>query len=191
MYNQVKEYIRQRIQIPESDLEKAFQFTEVKCFKKGDYILRIGDYCRFIGFINTGLIMGIIVNEGKEIASNFVFDNCFFTYTEGISINVPSHKHFVALEDGEMLVLNKDKLPLIFAMNPKFETLFTQILAEELRNVLLKEQNIRTESAETRYLRFINSCPGAFNRIPLKYIAGYLGIEAPSLSRLRKKLAGK
>jgi CRP/FNR family transcriptional regulator, anaerobic regulatory protein len=191
MYNQVKEYIRQRIQIPESDLEKAFQFTEVKCFKKGDYILRIGDYCRFIGFINTGLIMGIIVNEGKEIASNFVFDNCFFTYTEGISINVPSHKHFVALEDCEMLVLNKDKLPLIFAMNPKFETLFTQILAEELRNVLLKEQNIRTESAETRYLRFINSCPGAFNRIPLKYIAGYLGIEAPSLSRLRKKLAGK
>jgi CRP-like cAMP-binding protein len=191
LYNQVKEYIRQRIQIPDSDLEKAFQFTELRQFKKGDYILKIGDYCRYIGFLNSGLIMGVIVNDGKEIASNFVFDNCFFTYTEGISINVPLHKHFIALEDCEMLVLNKDKLPVIFSYNPKFETLFTQILAEELRNVLMKEQRIRTESAEARYIEFIDSCPQAFNRIPLKHIAGYLGMEAPSLSRLRKKLAGR
>ena len=73
----------------------------------------------------------------------------------------------------------------------KFETLFTHILAEELRKVLLNEQKTKTESAEARYLQFISSYPDAFNRIPLKYIAGFLGIEAPSLSRLRKKLAGK
>jgi CRP/FNR family transcriptional regulator, anaerobic regulatory protein len=191
LYNQLKTYIQQRIQIPGSDLEKAFEFTTVRHYKKGEYILKIGDYCRFIGFINSGLVMGIVLSDGKEIASNFVFDNCFFTYTEGISINVPSHKHFIALEDCEMLVLSKEKLPLIFSLNPKFETLFTQILAEELRNVLLKEQRIRTESAETRYIEFIHSCPQAFKRVPLKHIAGYLGMEAPSLSRLRKKLAGR
>jgi CRP/FNR family transcriptional regulator, anaerobic regulatory protein len=191
VYNQVKEYIQTRVPIPDTDLERAFRFTTVKHFKKGDYILKIGDYCRFIGFINSGLIVGFILNEGKEIASNFVFENCFFTYAEGISINVPSHKHFIALEDCEMLVLDKEKLPLIFSFNQKFETLFTQILAEELRNVLLKEQSTKTESAEARYLQFINTYPDAFNRIPLKYIAGFLGVEAPSLSRLRKRLAGK
>ena len=191
MYNQLKEYIQKRVPVPDTDLERAFRFTTVKHFKKGDYILKIGDYCRFIGFINSGLIVGFILKEGKEIASNFVFENCFFTYAEGISINVPSHKHFIALENCEMLVLDKEKLPLIFSFNQKFETLFTQILAEELRNVLLKEQMTKTESAEARYLQFINTYPDAFNRIPLKYIAGFLGIEAPSLSRLRKRLAGK
>lgn len=191
MYSKVKEYIHKRIQIPDVDLERTFQYIEVKHFKKGDYVLRIGDYCRFFGFINSGLVVGIIINDGKEIASNFVFENCFLTYTEGISINVPSHKHFIALEDCEMLMLEKEKLPLIFAINQRFETLFTQILTEELTRLLVADHNNRTLLAEERYLHFINNCPQAFNRIPLKYIATYLGIEPPSLSRLRKKLAGK
>jgi hypothetical protein len=90
-----------------------------------------------------------------------------------------------------MLVLSKEKLPLIFSFNARFETLFVQILAEDLRNVLLTEENIRTRSVETRYLRVIEMYPNAFNLIPLKYVAGYLGIERPSLSRLRKRVAGK
>ena len=90
-----------------------------------------------------------------------------------------------------MLVLEKDKLSLVFSINQKFETLFTHILAEELKNVLLTEQNNRTLSAENRYLQFIETYPDAFNRIPLKYIAGYLGIEPQSLSRLRKRLSVK
>ncbi|HLG38051.1 MAG TPA: Crp/Fnr family transcriptional regulator [Chitinophagaceae bacterium] len=192
MYEKVREYILRRISIPNEDLEKSFQCSQFRYYKKGDYILRIGEYCRFIGFLNSGLIVSTIIKEdGKEVASNFTPENCFFTYTEGISGNMPSHKNSIALEDCEMLVLEKEKLPLIFSINSKFETLFTQILAEELRNVLLAEQYNRTQPAESRYLKFIETYPEAFNRIPLKYIAGYLGIEPPSLSRLRKKLAGK
>ncbi len=191
MHKQVAEYINKRISIPDSDLESSFQYSDVRYFKKGDYILKIGEYCRFIGFINSGLIVGLIIDDGKEIACNFTFENCFFTYAEGLSHNTPSHKNFIALEDCEMLVLNKEKLPLIFSLNPKFETLFTQILAEEIRNLLLTEENTRTQSVESRYLQFIDTYPDAFNRIPLKYIAGYLGIEPPSLSRLRKRLSEK
>lgn len=192
MFNQVKAFILQRISIPDEDLEKAFQYCSLRYFKKGDYIIRTGEYCRFISFLNSGLIVGTIIDEaGKEITCNFVFDNCFFTYTEGISSNLPSHKNFIALEDGEMLVLEKEKLPVIFSINQKFETLFTQILAEELNRLLLADHNRRTLSLESRYLHFIKTCPQAFNRVPLKHIAGYLGIEPPSLSRLRRKLAGK
>ncbi|MEO7489234.1 MAG: hypothetical protein ABIU77_19125, partial [Ferruginibacter sp.] len=79
----------------------------------------------------------------------------------------------------------------IFKANPKFETLFSQILAEELRLVLLNEQNRKVQSTEERYLALENTFPGALQRVPVKYIAGYLGIEAPSLSRLRRRLAGK
>jgi hypothetical protein len=44
MHSQVKNYIRSRVQIPDGDLEKSLQFTEVKYFKKGEYILKIGEY---------------------------------------------------------------------------------------------------------------------------------------------------
>ena len=189
MFDQVLRYINNRIQIPERDLEEAFQYSTVKNYWKGDYVLKIGDYCRFIGFLNSGLIVNTIIDDGKEIACNFIFENCFFTYTEGIASNTPSHKNSIALEDCEMLVLDKEKLPVIFSINQKFETLFIQILAEEIRNLLRNEEHTRTQTAESRYLRFIESFPNAFHRIPLKYIAGYLGIEPPSLSRLRSRLA--
>jgi CRP/FNR family transcriptional regulator, anaerobic regulatory protein len=191
MYAQVREYILNRIQIPDKDLEEVFSFATLRSYKKGDYILRIGDYCRFIGFVNSGLIVNTIINEGKEIACGFVFENCFYTYAEGLTSNIPSHRNSIALEDCEMLILDKEKLPLIFSINQKFETLFTQILAEEIKNLLQSHENNRTQSVEERYLKFIDSFPDAFNRIPLKYIAGYLGIEPPSLSRLRKRLTTK
>jgi len=192
MFAQVKDYIQKRISITDEDLEKSFQYAKLRFYKKGDYILRTGEYCRFIAFLNSGIIVSTIIkDDGKEIASNFTPENCFFTYTEGIIGNLPSHKNFIALEDCEMLVLEKEKLPLIFSLNPKFETLLSHILAEGLKNVLTIEQDNRTLSAENRYLKFIESYPNAFNRIPLKYIAGYLGIEPPSLSRLRKRLSVK
>jgi CRP/FNR family transcriptional regulator, anaerobic regulatory protein len=191
MYTRVKETILSKVQIPDEALEKSFEYSSVRHFKKGERILKAGDYCRFIAFLNSGLIVTTILSEGKEIACNFIHEGCFFTYTEGISQQTPSHKDFIALEDCNVLMISKELLPQIFALNPKFEALFTQLLAEELRNLLLTEQQNRTQPLEVRYLNFLNSVPDAFNRIPLKYIAGYLGIEPQSLSRLRKRMAGK
>jgi CRP/FNR family transcriptional regulator, anaerobic regulatory protein len=192
MYSQVINYIKQRIDISREEIEESLKYSVFKNFAKGEYILRTGEYCRFIGFLNKGFIVTTFVDEtGNEKASEFKHEGCFFTYTEGLADNNPSHKNFIAIEDCEALVLNKEYLPMIFKANPKFETLFSQILAEELKFVLLNEQNRKTLSAEDRYLALENTIPGALQRIPIKYIAGYLGIEAPSLSRLRRRLAGK
>lgn len=192
MYSQVISYITQRVEISQAAIEESLKYSYFKTYAKGDYILRAGDYCRFIGFLNKGFIVTTFVDDnGNEKASEFKHEGCFFTYTEGLANNSPSHKNFIAIEDCEALVLNKEYLPVIFKENPKFETLFSQILAEELRLVLLNDQNRKTLSVEERYLALENTIPGALQRIPVKYIAGYLGIEAPSLSRLRRRLAGK
>lgn len=192
MYSQVINYIKQRVEISREEIEESLKYCDFKKYAKGEYILRAGEYCRFIGFLNKGFIVTTFVDDsGNEKASEFKHEDCFFTYTEGLTGNSPSHKNFIAIEDCEALLLKKEHLPLIFKEHPKFETLFSQILAEELRLVLLKEQSNKTLTVEERYLALENTFPRALQRIPIKYIAGYLGIEAPSLSRLRGRLAGK
>jgi len=192
MYSKIIEFIKTRIIISQEELEKSFSYSQPKTFAKGQYLLRIGEYCRFIGFLNKGLIITTIIdNAGNEKASNFIFEGCFFTYTEGLASNTPSHKNFIALEECETIMLSKENLAVIFKENPKFETLLNQMLAEEVRNLLLNEQANKTVSLDERYLNLEKQYPNAFQRIPLKYLADYLGIEAPSLSRLRKRLAGK
>jgi len=192
MYGKVMQFIQSRIIISQAELEKCISYSQPRIFAKGDYLLRIGEYCRFIGFLNKGLIVSTTEDSaGKEKASGFIYEGCFFTYTEGLAANVPSHKNLVALEECDILILSKDNLALIFKENPKFETLLNQMLAEEVRHLLMKEQAGRTLSLEERYLNLEKQYPDAFQRIPLKYLADYLGIEAPSLSRLRRRLAGK
>lgn len=192
MYSQVINYIKQRVEISQEEIEESLKYSDFKKYAKGEYILRAGQHCNFIGFLNIGFIVTTFIDDaGNEKASEFKHEDCFFTYTEGLIGNSPSHKNFIAIEDCEALVLKKEYLPLIFKANPKFETLFSQILAEELRLVLLNEQSNKTLTVEERYLALENTFPGALQRIPVKYIAGYLGIEAPSLSRLRGRLAGK
>lgn len=192
MYSKIIEFIRARIMISQEELEKTFSYSVPKTFFKGEYLLRIGEYCRFIGFLNRGLILTTIIdNAGNEKASNFIYEGCFFTYTEGLALNTPSHKNLIALEECETIMLSKEKLAVIFKENPKFEKLLNQMLAEEVRNLLLNEQASKTVSLEERYLSLEQQYPNAFQRIPLKYLADYLGIEPPSLSRLRKRLAGK
>jgi hypothetical protein len=46
-------------------------------------------------------------------------------------------------------------------------------------------------NAEQRYLQFIAENPGLMQRISLTHLSASLGIERPSLSRIRKKLAGQ
>ena len=192
MYSSVISYIKQRIEISDEEIEEGLKYSVFKKYAKGEYILRIGEHCRFIGFINKGLMVTTTVDDtGKESAFDFKHENCFFTYTEGLINNAPSHKNFIALENCETLVLQKENLEKVLKLNPKFETLFTKILAEDLANVLMNQQSVKEQSAEERYLSLEQRYPGALQRIPVKYIAGYLGIEPESLSRLRRRLAGK
>jgi CRP-like cAMP-binding protein len=192
MYSQVINYIKRRIEISREEIEECLQYSEFKKYAKGEYILRAGEYCRFIGFLNKEFIVTTIVDDtGNEKASEFKYEGCFFTYTEGLAENTPSHKNFIALENCETLMLSKENLAIIFKKNSKFETLLNQMLAEEVRNLLLNEQASKTTSLKERYLNLEQQYPNAFQRIPLKYLADYLGIEPPSLSRLRRRLAGK
>ena len=192
MYSKVINYIRQRIEISGDELEESLKLSTFKKYAKGEYVIRIGEYCRFIGFINKGLMVTTTVDDtGKESDFDFKCENCFFTYTEGLMNNVRSHKNFIALEECETLILPKEHLEKLLKLNSKFETLFTKILAEDLASVLKNQQNLKEQSTEERYFSLEQKYPCALQRIPVKYIAGYLGIEPQSLSRLRRRLAGK
>jgi hypothetical protein len=76
-----------------------------------------------------------------------------------------------------------------FSKFPSLEK-YGRLIAEEV----LKTQQKRIESflfenAEQRYRNFIKESPNLSNRVSLSYLSSYLGIERPSLSRIRKKIA--
>jgi CRP-like cAMP-binding protein len=193
MYQQVTAYIRQRVAVPDEALNEAFGYSKAVCFRKGDIIVRAGEYCRFIGWLNAGLIMVTLTDDtGKEdVVCNFFIEDDFFTHIESINANIPSNKNLIALEDCEVLMLNKSDLPLIFSIHPAFEALFNKIIMQGLHKVILLAQERQIQTVEERYLSMMVMHPSIMNRVPLKFIASYLGVAPPSLSRMRRRLQKK
>jgi hypothetical protein len=81
MYSQVINYIKQRIEISRTEIEQTLKYSDFKKCKKGDYTLRGGEHCRFIGFLNKEFIVTTFVDEtGNEKASEFKHEGCFLLH---------------------------------------------------------------------------------------------------------------
>jgi CRP/FNR family transcriptional regulator, anaerobic regulatory protein len=90
-----------------------------------------------------------------------------------------------------MVCISYEDIQYNYQQFPAFER-YGRLIAEEI----LKRQQARIESfifqtAEERYLNFIEYHPTLFNRISLSHLCSYLGIERQSLTRIRQKLANQ
>jgi CRP-like cAMP-binding protein len=158
--------------------------------KKKDYLLREGEVCKHKNFILKGCVAAYFVDEnGKErvtyLADRHHWANDIYSFFTG----KPATLFMQALEDAELLQLSRADLDMLFEKIPKLERFFriryqNALIAQERRII-----QGRFDTAEQLYLQFRKKFPDLELRIPLKYIASYLGITQQFLSVLRANLA--
>ena len=91
----------------------------------------------------------------------------------------------------QVYFIDNQELEQLYIDIPKFERFF-RILAQN--RFIALEERINGElsaSAEERYLALLDRYPTLPQRVPQQYIASFLGIQPPSLSRIRKQLANR
>jgi CRP-like cAMP-binding protein len=69
-----------------------------------------------------------------------------------------------------------------------WEAIVHKIISRALIQKVERRSPLVSEDATTRYLKFMEIYPNVVNRIPLSYIASYLGVTQSSLSRIRKNI---
>ncbi|NJO68099.1 MAG: hypothetical protein HC830_01435, partial [Bacteroidetes bacterium] len=92
-----------------------------------------------------------------------------------------------AVEHSEILEITREQLNEAFDRYKVWER-FGRLYLEQI--FLYKEQReaaLLNQLAPYRYANFLKDHPDWAQRIPLKYIASYLGVNPESLSRIRKK----
>lgn len=156
--------------------------------KRREVLIAEGDICRYAYFIKKGCLWYFHNVDGEEITGQFFFENGWYTDYESFLLQKPSKQNIDALEPTELILLPKSELLKLYITIPKFEK-FGRIMAENaflgLRN---RTELLTQQSAEERYLRLMKERPKVIERVPQHYIASYLGIKPPSLSRIRKRI---
>lgn len=165
-------------------------FREIE-LDAGEYLLEEGKICKFIAFIVKGLLRFYTNDEGEEKTGYFSSENEFLSYYPSFLTQTPSDKYIQALEPTKLLVINYERLQYLYENVQEGER-FGRLAIEQVYLSAIKQlDSFYTDPPEKRYQQFLNTYPNLVQRIPQYYIASYVGIKPPSLSRIRKRLAKK
>jgi CRP/FNR family transcriptional regulator, anaerobic regulatory protein len=191
MYDQILKRLSQFISLDESEQNYFVAKLKVREYKKKELILREGQICKCVYFINSGCLRYYYNLEGEERTAQFFFENGWYTDYASFLTGKPTQQNIETLESTELLLISADDLQQLFIDIPKFEK-FGRIMAENaFLGVRNRNEMLMNQTAEERYISLMKERPKVFERVPQHYIASYLGIKPPSLSRIRKRLAHK
>jgi CRP-like cAMP-binding protein len=170
--------------------EKIFgELSTIKKFGKKEIILEKGKVENYLSYLIQGSIVQIIYHEGNEICIGFTLENSFFSSYTSFLTRQPSQFRVMTLEDTVIERISYDNLQKAYNYSGEHQK-NGRIIAEQLYiKATQRALSLITKTADQRYLELIEKHPDCLQRIPLKYIASYLGITPVSLSRIRNNLA--
>lgn len=170
-------------------------FFEKSCynssFKKGKHLLRTGEICRHMFFVKKGVVRGYLKEGNREITTWITAENEMVTVVSSFDFQQPSIMNMQALEDCELLTIGYEDLQNLYNNSPEFNVIARKMLLKYYRDAEARALIARLSNAETKYRHFLELHPNLATRVPLKYIASYLGINFETLSRVRKRWAVK
>jgi CRP-like cAMP-binding protein len=160
-------------------------------FRKGKLLLKAGEICEHIYFIKKGAVRGFIKEGKRDITTWITAENEVVSSISALDLRVPALENMQAIENCELLALTYDDFQNLYIKFPEFNIVARKILQKYYQDAEGRAFIARLTNAENKYRLFITRYGHLANRIPLKYIASFLGITLETLSRIRKKLSLK
>ena len=163
---------------------------EQRIFEKEEMLLQEGKVCKYLYFIESGLLRYFISKDGNDITKFFTEAPYCFTSQVSFNSEKPATENIQAIEKSIVwqITLKQTNDLLEFKSWNTFVRKLIQEVQYFTEEIL---QEIQTETAEKRYEKMLKNEPLLLQRIPLKHLASFLGIAPQSLSRIRKKIAEK
>lgn len=171
-------------------LNEIIENFELCVYPKNEYLLKEGQVCGFWGFIQQGLIRSYtLTDDGEEYTIGCIYEDSFITESLSFVRQLPSSVNIHALEDTTLVYISFPNLQKLFTRFPAFESFARKLYEDRLAGIKSRMLFRVQLNATDRYCYLLKSQPELIRRVPLKYIASYLGITDSTLSRIRRKIS--
>ena len=156
-------------------------------FKKGDIVVREGQYSKKAYLIIQGCSRAYYLKDGKDITDWFAFEHEFMAPIVSFFGEEPSPHYIEFVEDAFVLEFSKEAIDELSEKHRDFERLISKIVTDTMLGLCERLYTIQFNKADERYKHLITIHPDIINRIPLTHIASYLGVTLETLSRVRSE----
>lgn len=132
-----------------------------------------------------GLVRSFYPEDNREVTLLLGMEGCVVCALDSLLSGKPAYYQIETLEDSEIIAIAYHDLERLYQEHHEIERLGRMMISmyylqqdEELRS-------LRFRSARERYLDLMEKQPEILQRVPLQYVASYLGMTAETLSRIR------
>lgn len=161
--------------------------AQERTFRAGEYFSEAGRVAQEIGFVVEGVFRVCYFDrEGREITKYFLDEGNFVVDLPSYQFRLPSAEYVQAVTAAEVLVFPARAWQALAATIADWPRAETALISRALLEKVARLRPLVEENATARYRGFLARFPGLANRIPLAYLASYLGITPQSLSRIRR-----
>lgn len=186
----IKEYLQSLSQKKITNWEELECLMTHKKLKKGGHFFQHFDHCDEVAIVNKGIFRIYLTDhEGEEKTFSFIPEKSFILdFFLSWEENSKTMISVQALEEAEIYTIRYNQFIELMSINTIWHDIYREVL---LRNYMFKtrrEIEFVQFNAKQRLKVFMQNKRIDINRIPKTYLASYLGIQPPSLSRLLREI---
>lgn len=192
MYDLILKNVHRFIELTPEEKKLFISLLKPKKVYKRQLLFQEGNIAHYQYFVTKGCLRTYFIdNKGQEHNVQFAIEDWWTGDMHGFLTQKESRFNIIAIEDSEMLSIDKPSMEELYHKVPKFNSYFRQLLQNAFISFQDRILSGMSETAEERYVNFRKKYPSMDKRIPQNQIASFLGITPESLSRVRKNLTEK
>lgn len=187
-HNNIRLFLKSFEILTDIEIDDLIKLSTHKLFKKGDYFIKEGETCKQVAFVLSGSLRSYYISDkDQEITYCITFPNNLMTAYSSFLTAEPTQENIQAITSTELLIIQKDKLEKLVQGSPNWISFLKTIAEQQYIELEKRIFQLQKSDATKRYADLMKNQPEYIQKIPLQYLASYLGITQRHLSRIRKE----
>jgi CRP-like cAMP-binding protein len=182
----IHNWLQDFVDVTEEELDAINEITETTQVKANEVILKQGQISTRIGLLIQGAMRTYFTDkQGNDKVVGFAFEGQPLIAVDSFFNQLPSSVTSVALEPCVIIWTDLERYTAFTNKFPKYNKVLISALAKWFAEGKDRMEYLHQPLAKAKYDKMCELQPKIVERVPLKYIASYLGITQETLSRIR------
>lgn len=189
MHEHLLKIMEEQLLVSAMEADLCRKYFEPLTVAKNTIIEEEGKIPRYLYFVVSGYMRLFHYNEqGDEVTTHINCPPGFITAYTSFTNQAISIENVECVTPCELLRISKKALDLLITESDVFKNFSIRVFQQSIAYNENRSVELANLSAEQRYQNLMKNYPDILQNVPLQYIASFLGMNAKSLSRIRKQL---
>ncbi|QDH78488.1 Crp/Fnr family transcriptional regulator [Echinicola soli] len=185
---EIRKLFEAQVSLTDGDWSLFSQKLTKRQFPAKTHVISAGVREDYLSFIQKGVVRYYIPGE-EELTFGFSFAGEFMSAYDAFLTRAKSGYTIETLSETTLWSISHADLQAVYQLSDVGERIGRHAAEGLFLKKAKRELALLKESAEERYLNLFSDRPELIHKIPLKYIASYIGITPQALSRIRRRIS--